>query len=50
MTNIIVILVLAAIIGAATAYVVRRKKQGHKCIGCPYSRECAAGGGCGGCK
>lgn len=50
MTNLIVVLVLLALIGAAAAYVFRAKKQGQKCIGCPYSKECAAranGCGCG---
>ena len=50
MTNLIVVLVLVVLIGAAAAYVIRAKKQGQKCIGCPYSKECAAranGYGCG---
>ena len=48
MANLIVILVLLVIVGAAAAYVIRAKKQGQKCIGCPYAKECGAKG-CG-CK
>ena len=59
MTNIIVGLIIAAILGAAVAYIVREKKKGAKCIGCPASDCCSmkkanhpqtvqhAGGGCG---
>ena len=35
MVNVILIVVLAAIIGLAAAYVYKEKKKGHKCIGCP---------------
>ena len=48
MTDIIVIAVLAVILGAAAAYIIRAKKSGQKCIGCPYSKECASKG-CGCC-
>lgn len=37
MTNIIIILVLLAIVGAAITKIVMEKKKGVKCIGCPYS-------------
>jgi len=35
MSNIIVILVIVAIIGAAIAKIIIEKKKGVKCIGCP---------------
>ena len=35
MSNLIIILVLLLIVGAATAYVIKAKKSGRKCIGCP---------------
>ena len=35
MENVILILVIAAILGLAIWYVVRSKKKGRKCIGCP---------------
>ncbi len=46
MENIILGVVLAAIIGAATAYIVRAKRKGQKCIGCPYGKSCSKGGSC----
>lgn len=43
--NIIVTLVLAAILGGAITYIVKAKKRGQKCIGCPYSgcKTCSCG-------
>ena len=47
MVNVIIILVLAAIVGAAGWYVYKAKKSGQKCIGCPHAKQCAAqSGGC----
>ena len=43
--DIIVALILAAVIGGAIFYIVKAKKSGQKCIGCPYSKECS--GKCG---
>ena len=40
MENIIVILILVAIAAGIICYLVRAKKRGEKCIGCPYSKEC----------
>lgn len=49
----IVIAVIALVIGGASAYIVKEKKSGKKCIGCPYSCSCGAkgkeAGSCGGC-
>ncbi len=42
MTNVIAIAVLLIIGGLAAAYLIRAKKRGQKCIGCPYSKECAS--------
>ncbi len=42
MENIIIILVLAFIIGFAIVYLLRAKKRGQKCVGCPYSKECGS--------
>lgn len=50
MANIIAILVLLLIVGLAAGYVIRAKKQGRKCIGCPDSCNCgknSCGGNCG---
>ncbi len=47
MENVIVILILAAIAGAAVLYIVRAKRRGEKCIGCSCSRQCGGQCGCG---
>lgn len=36
----IIIGVIIVIVGGAIAYIVKKKKSGAKCIGCPYSGEC----------
>ena len=46
MTNFIVILIVIAIVGAAVAYIVREKKRGVKCIGCPAAGSCPNSGKC----
>jgi len=58
MGNAIVLIVLAVIIGAAVAYIIKAKKSGVKCIGCSAGGGCAcgsmtegsAGCGCSGCR
>ncbi len=47
--NIIATVVLVAILGGAVAYLVKAKKSGQKCIGCPHSKTCASkkNNGCG---
>ena len=40
MTDLIVILIIAAIVGGAAFYIYRSKKNGKKCIGCPYAGGC----------
>ena len=47
-SNLILILVLAAIIGGAGLYIYKAKKRGVKCIGCPQGSKCS--GGCPGCS
>ena len=46
MTNFLVILIVIAIVGAATAYIIREKKRGTKCIGCPAGATCPNKGKC----
>ena len=41
MANVIVVAVVLGIIGAAIAYIVKEKKKGVQCIGCPAAAECA---------
>ncbi len=43
MENIIVILTLVAIAGGIIWYLIRAKKKGEKCVGCPYSKQCKGG-------
>lgn len=50
MTDMVDILAIAAIVlvvGAALFYIIRAKRRGDACVGCPYAKKC--GGGCGGC-
>lgn len=48
MENIIILLVVGLIVGAAAGYIWKEKKRGVKCVGCPYAEGC--GGNCSGCK
>lgn len=40
--EIIAIAVIALIIGGSVFYIVKAKKSGRKCIGCPDSCNCSA--------
>ena len=46
--DILVLLGIAAILGLVTFYILRQKKKGVKCIGCPSSGSCS--GKCSGCS
>ncbi len=48
MDTIIVIAIVGAVLGLAVAYIIKAKKSGKKCIGCPNGSKCS--GSCGGCK
>lgn len=41
MADLIVLTVVLIILGLAISYLVKEKKQGSKCIGCPYAKSCA---------
>ena len=43
MDNFIIIAIVVLIVGCAAGYVIKAKKSGKKCIGCPE-------GGCSGCS
>ena len=45
MTNLIVFLIVAAIVGSASLYIYKAKKRGVKCIGCPSGVTCGKQGG-----
>ena len=49
MTDIILIIVLLGIAAAIVFYLVREKKRGVTCVGCPHAKQCAKAksGGCG---
>ena len=49
MENILIIAVVLAIVGLAVGYVIRAKKKGAKCIGCPSGASCGKSG-CSGCN
>ena len=46
--GLIIALVLAIVVGVV-AYLIRAKKRGQTCVGCPYSKQCSGGchGACG---
>ena len=39
--DIMIAVVLLIIIGAAVVYIVKERKRGVKCIGCPHAGTCA---------
>ena len=43
MANLITAGVLFAVIGAAGIYLVRAKRRGERCVGCPHSGHCGRG-------
>ena len=38
--EIIAIIAIVLVVGGAVAYLIRAKRRGQKCVGCPYSKEC----------
>ena len=47
----VIIAVIALIVGGAVAYIIKAKKSGKKCIGCPDGGSCGKDSGCkGGCS
>ena len=44
--DLVIGLILLLILGGAAFYIVRAKKRGQKCIGCPHSSSCGKSGGC----
>ena len=49
METYITVAVILAIVGLAAWYVIRAKRKGKKCIGCPESCRTSSEGGCSGC-
>ena len=48
MENLIIFVVLAVIISLAITHIVKEKKRGARCIGCPDGGSCSCCSGCGG--
>lgn len=40
MKDLIISIIILLILGLAITYIVRQKKKGVKCIGCPSGKEC----------
>lgn len=38
--TIIAVLALIIIVGLALRYIIKEKKKGSKCVGCPYAESC----------
>lgn len=38
--EIIAIIAIVLVVGGAVAYLIRAKRRGQKCVGCPYAKEC----------
>ena len=45
-TNIIAIAIIVIVVGGAIAYIVRAKKRGQRCIGCPSAKSCQGSCSC----
>lgn len=44
MVNVICVIVIVAILAAAIAYIIKAKRSGQKCVGCPSSKTCGTTG------
>ncbi len=42
MENVFVVLILVAIASGIIWYLIRAKRKGKKCIGCPYAKQCGS--------
>ncbi len=42
MDDFLLIAVIVVIIIIASAYIIKQKRKGTKCIGCPYANECGS--------
>ena len=49
MNNIIAIIAIVIIVGSALLYIIKSKKKGVKCIGCPLAGKCSSNN-CGTCN
>ena len=47
LTDIIIIIAIALVVGGASFYIIRAKRRGQRCIGCPDAKTCS--GNCSAC-
>ena len=40
MKDIAILVVIILILSLSAGYIIKAKKSGQKCIGCPYAKEC----------
>ena len=40
MADVIIILIILAILASSICYIIKEKKEGHTCIGCPNAAKC----------
>ena len=38
--EIIALIIIILVVAGASYYIIRAKKKGQKCIGCPYAKQC----------
>ena len=54
LVDVIIVAVIVLAVGGALAYIIKAKRGGRKCIGCPAGNSCKKGKacscGCGGCE
>ena len=41
MENILAVIILLIIVGGAIVYIIKEKRKGTKCIGCPAGGKCS---------
>lgn len=47
MIDLVVGAIVVAIVGSSLSYIIKAKKNGVKCIGCPDAQTCCSGGSAG---
>lgn len=45
LATLIAVIALIVVVGLAVGYIVREKRRGSKCIGCPFAEGCERYGG-----
>ncbi len=42
MENLVILFLLLLLTAGIIAYLIRGKRRGQKCVGCPYAKECGS--------